>query len=63
MYDFTSEYIAEYIYDFLFDNDLLDAPASFEMSMLEFVSCVCPVEFADYLGMRGVDASLYIVGE
>lgn len=60
-YDFTSPYIAEFIYDFLLDNQLLNVPREFHMSMLEYVSLVCPDEFAEYLYNLGLSPSLFEV--
>ena len=59
MLDFSSAELAEYIYHFLFVNDLLNTPREFNMSMLEFVSVVCPDEFAEYLKQCGVPVDLF----
>ena len=59
MFDFSSADIAEYIVSFLFKHDLLNSPREFNMSMLEFVTFVCPDEFADYLKSCGVPEVLY----
>ena len=55
MFDFTSEYIAEEIYNFIDGYDLWSDVADKNMSMLEYVTFVCPLEFREFLKERGYD--------